>query len=198
MDIEWVLGNNDKIYIVQVRPETVHSQKGDKDIFCDYFYGFSIGSNDLTMLIYGVERDEVKLIQIAKDYNYTTNSEAMRRSLSHLIKTAHEHGKKVGICGQAPSDDPELIEKIRVSRGRLRNKLRKQLREIDPKLKESSEKMDKMFKDLHDIPFNFVKEINTGEIKDFENHYNQYLDRIKQLKAEIPSIRKEISKFGIY
>jgi len=65
-------------------------------------------------------------------------------------------------------------------------------------LKESSEEMDKMFKDLHDIPYNFVKEINTGEIKDSENHYNQYLDRIRQLKVEIPSIRKEISKFGIY
>jgi len=126
MDIEWVLGNNDKNKIVQTLPETVHSQKDDTDTFCDYFDGFSTGSNDLTMLTNSVDRDEAKLIQIAKDYNYITNIEAMRRPLSHLMKTAYEHGKKAGICGQAPSDDPELIEKIRVSRGRLRNKLRKQ------------------------------------------------------------------------
>ena len=79
------------------------------DLFCDYFDGFSIGSNDLTMLTYGVDRDEAKLIPIAKRYSYHTNSEAMRRSISHLIKTAHGLGKKVGICGQAPSDDPEFL-----------------------------------------------------------------------------------------
>ncbi|MCJ7651807.1 MAG: hypothetical protein MUP85_24665, partial [Candidatus Lokiarchaeota archaeon] len=79
------------------------------DLFCEYFDGFSIGSNDLTMLTYGVDRDEAKLIPIAKRYSYHTNSEAMRRSISHLIKTAHGLGKKVGICGQAPSDDPEFL-----------------------------------------------------------------------------------------
>ena len=222
------------------------------DIFCDYFDGFSIGSNDLTMLTYGVDRDEAKLIQIAKDYNYTTNSEAMRRSLSHLIKTAHEHKKKVGICGQAPSDDPEflrflvqegidsislnfdtfargrintwrteiieakvddkdkikgyqlindcdeLIDKLRVPRGRLRNMVRKQLKEIDPKMNTSSEKLDNLFKELHDISFKFVKEINTGEIKDFESHYKEYSGILTQITTEIPNIRKEIREFGIY
>ena len=79
------------------------------DIFCDYFDGFSIGSNDLTQLIYGAGRDNQKLIPIAKQFNYITNSEAIRRAISHLIKTAHERNKKVGICGQAPSDDPEFL-----------------------------------------------------------------------------------------
>jgi len=79
------------------------------DIFCDYFDGFSIGSNDLTQLTYGVDRDEASLIPLAKEYNYITNSKALRRSIRHLIKTAHERGKKVGICGQAPSDDPEFL-----------------------------------------------------------------------------------------
>lgn len=79
------------------------------DIFCKYFDGFSIGSNDLTQLTYGVDRDEAKLIPLAKQYGYTTNSKAIRRSVKHLIKTAHEKGRKVGICGQAPSDDPEFL-----------------------------------------------------------------------------------------
>jgi signal transduction protein with GAF and PtsI domain len=79
------------------------------DIFCEYYDGFSIGSNDLTQLIYGAGRDNQKLIPIAKRFNYITNSEALRRAINHLIKTAHERNKKVGICGQAPSDDPEFL-----------------------------------------------------------------------------------------
>ncbi len=79
------------------------------DVFCQYFDGFSIGSNDLTQLVYGAGRDNQKLIPLSKDFNYITNSEAIRRAISHLIKTAHEYGKKVGICGQAPSDDPEFL-----------------------------------------------------------------------------------------
>ncbi len=79
------------------------------DIFSKYFDGFSIGSNDLTQLIYGVGRDNEKLIPLAHQYKYITNSEALRRAISHLIKTAHDLGKKVGICGQAPSDDPEFL-----------------------------------------------------------------------------------------
>jgi len=79
------------------------------DLFCEIIDGFSIGSNDLTMLTYGVDRDEAKLIPIAKRNSYNTNTEAMRRSISHLIKTAHSLGRKVGICGQAPSDDPEFL-----------------------------------------------------------------------------------------
>ncbi|MHA1148842.1 MAG: phosphoenolpyruvate synthase [Promethearchaeota archaeon] len=79
------------------------------DIFCKYFDGFSIGSNDLTQLTYGVSRDEAILIPLAKQYNYITNSKALRRSIRHLIEVAHQHGKKVGICGQAPSDDPDFL-----------------------------------------------------------------------------------------
>lgn len=88
------------------------------------------------------------------------------------------------------NDCDELIDKIRVPRGRLRNMVRKQLKEINPKMKASSEKLDKVFKELHDLTFNFVKEINTGEIKDFENHYNKYSDKLSQIVSEIPNIRK--------
>ena len=101
-----VRGQDDlKVYVMAEIPSNIICA----DLFCNYVDGFSIGSNDLTMLIYGVDRDEAKLIPIAREFKYTTNSEAIRRSLSHLITTAHEHGKKVGICGQAPSDDPQFL-----------------------------------------------------------------------------------------
>ncbi|MFX1379525.1 MAG: phosphoenolpyruvate synthase [Promethearchaeota archaeon] len=99
-------GENDlKIYVMAEIPSNIICA----DLFCKYFDGFSIGSNDLTQLVYGVDRDEAKLIPLAKSYSYTTNSEAIRRSLSQLIKIAHQFNKKVGICGQAPSDDPDFL-----------------------------------------------------------------------------------------
>ncbi len=79
------------------------------DLFCEYFDGFSIGSNDLVQLTFGVGRDNEKLIPLSRDYKYIANSASIRRSLRSLITTAHEHGKKVGICGQAPSDDPDFL-----------------------------------------------------------------------------------------
>lgn len=94
-----------KIYCMAEIPSNIFLA----DIFCEYFDGFSIGSNDLTQLIYGVGRDNEKLIPLSKNYNYITNSESIRRAISHLIKTAHSNAKKVGICGQAPSDDPEFL-----------------------------------------------------------------------------------------
>ncbi|TFG22432.1 MAG: hypothetical protein EU533_04260, partial [Promethearchaeota archaeon] len=94
-----------KIYCMAEIPSNIFLA----DIFCEYFDGFSIGSNDLTQLIYGVGRDNEKLIPLSKSYSYITNSEAIRRAISHLIKVAHSNNKKVGICGQAPSDDPEFL-----------------------------------------------------------------------------------------
>lgn len=79
------------------------------DLFCEYFDGFSIGSNDLTQLTYGVGRDNEKLIHLADQFGYNANSEALKRAISQLIKTAHQYGKKVGICGQAPSDYPDFL-----------------------------------------------------------------------------------------
>ena len=101
-----VRGQNDlKVYVMAEIPSNIICA----DIFCEYFDGFSIGSNDLTQLTYGVGRDNEKMIPLMNNYNYNTNSESIRRSVSHLIKTAHERNRKVGICGQAPSDDPEFL-----------------------------------------------------------------------------------------
>jgi pyruvate,water dikinase len=71
--------------------------------FAIRFDGFSIGSNDLTQLILGIDRDSEGLSDLFDESN-----EAVKREISRLIKTAHETGTKVGICGQAPSDDPEF------------------------------------------------------------------------------------------
>ena len=73
------------------------------DRFAELFDGFSIGSNDLTQLTLGVDRDSA---QIATLFN--ERDEAVRRSCAELISVAHRYGRKVGICGQAPSDYPEF------------------------------------------------------------------------------------------
>ncbi|MEZ4867485.1 MAG: phosphoenolpyruvate synthase [Caldilineaceae bacterium] len=71
--------------------------------FARHFDGFSIGSNDLTQLILGVDRDSMQVAPLFDERN-----EAVRRSCADLVQTAHRHGRKAGICGQAPSDYPEF------------------------------------------------------------------------------------------
>jgi len=60
--------------------------------------GFSIGSNDLTMLILGADRDNELLASLFDERNL-----AVKRAIKSLIETAHQYGKTVSICGQAPS-----------------------------------------------------------------------------------------------
>jgi len=76
------------------------------DQFADLFDGFSIGSNDLASLILGVDRDNSKLATSVFD----ERNEAVKIAIGQLIQTAHRHGIKIGICGQAPSDYPEIVE----------------------------------------------------------------------------------------
>lgn len=71
--------------------------------FAALFDGFSIGSNDLTQLTLGLDRDSA----IVSDL-FDENDESVKMQISHLIKKAHEAGAKVGLCGQAPSDYPEF------------------------------------------------------------------------------------------
>jgi pyruvate,water dikinase len=71
--------------------------------FAALFDGFSIGSNDLTQLVLGVDRDSARVASLFDERNA-----AVRRACAELIQTAHRHGRKVGICGQAPSDYPEF------------------------------------------------------------------------------------------
>ena len=76
------------------------------DKFCRIFDGFSIGSNDLTQLALGIDRDSGGTLEIAGVSN--EKNEAVRELIRSLIKTAKKHHRKVGICGQAPSDFPEF------------------------------------------------------------------------------------------
>ncbi len=77
------------------------------DQFADIFDGFSIGSNDLTQLTLGLDRDSDLVAHIFDERN-----DAVKRLVSQVIETAHNHEprRKVGICGQAPSDFPEFAE----------------------------------------------------------------------------------------
>jgi pyruvate,water dikinase len=75
------------------------------DEFSHRFDGFSIGTNDLTQLLLGVDRDSDELSHLFDERNPT-----VKRMVEQLIATAHENGCKVGICGQAPSDHPEYAQ----------------------------------------------------------------------------------------
>ncbi len=77
------------------------------DQFADIFDGFSIGSNDLTQLTLGLDRDSDLVAHIFDERN-----DAVKRLVKQVIDTAHSHEprRKVGICGQAPSDFPEFAE----------------------------------------------------------------------------------------
>jgi len=77
------------------------------DQFADVFDGFSIGSNDLTQLTLGLDRDSELVSHIFDERN-----EAVKRLVKQVIDVAHSHNprRKVGICGQAPSDYPEFAE----------------------------------------------------------------------------------------
>ena len=77
------------------------------DEFADVFDGFSIGSNDLTQLTLGLDRDSDLVAHLFDERN-----EAVKRLVKQVIEVAHAHEprRKVGICGQAPSDFPEFAE----------------------------------------------------------------------------------------
>lgn len=71
--------------------------------FAQRFDGFSIGSNDLTQLTLGVDRDSDRLGHL-----FDEQDEAVKQLISDIIAIAHQHKRKVGLCGQAPSDHPEF------------------------------------------------------------------------------------------
>jgi len=71
--------------------------------FCEIFDGFSIGSNDLTQLTLGVDRDSALVRHVFDERN-----EAVKTMVRKIIKIGKKKGRKVGICGQAPSDYPEF------------------------------------------------------------------------------------------
>ncbi|MEM4258390.1 MAG: phosphoenolpyruvate synthase [Candidatus Thermoplasmatota archaeon] len=95
--------NNLEIYVMCEIPSNVILA----DQFAQIFDGFSIGSNDLTQLTLGLDRDSDLVAHIFDERN-----DAVKRLVAQVITTAHNHKprRKVGICGQAPSDFPEFAE----------------------------------------------------------------------------------------
>jgi pyruvate, water dikinase len=73
------------------------------DEFCQIFDGFSIGSNDLTQLTLGLDRDSALVAHL-----FDERHEAVKRMIAQVIQTVKSHGRKIGICGQAPSDYPDF------------------------------------------------------------------------------------------
>jgi pyruvate,water dikinase len=73
--------------------------------FAERFDGFSIGSNDLTQLTLGVDRDSAELAPL-----FDEEDAAVKWMIATVIDKAHKAGAKVGLCGQAPSNRPRFAE----------------------------------------------------------------------------------------
>ncbi len=73
--------------------------------FAEVFDGFSIGSNDLTQLVLGVDRDSEIVAHVFDERN-----EAVKKMIAHVIRSVHAKDRKIGICGQAPSDYPDFAQ----------------------------------------------------------------------------------------
>ena len=91
--------NTLKIYVMCEIPSNILLA----DEFLEIFDGMSIGSNDLTQLTLGLDRDSGIITHIANE-----NNMAVKKLVSEIIKKCKEKGKYIGICGQAPSDYPEF------------------------------------------------------------------------------------------
>lgn len=96
-----VRGKDFKVWLMAEIPSNIILA----DQFNKFVDGYSIGSNDLTMLILGCDRDNDTVSHIYDERNL-----AVRRAIRHLIEVAHKDGKTVSICGQAPSVYPEFCE----------------------------------------------------------------------------------------
>ena len=93
--------NGLQVYVMCEIPSNVILAKA----FAERFDGFSIGSNDLTQLTLGVDRDSEELAEL-----FDEQDDAVKWMIGNVITEAHKSGAKVGLCGQAPSDHPEFAE----------------------------------------------------------------------------------------
>ena len=90
-----------EVYVMCEIPSNVISAAA----FADVFDGFSIGSNDLTQLVLGVDRDSALVAHV-----FDERDPAVKTMIAAAIREAHAKGRKIGICGQAPSDHPDFAE----------------------------------------------------------------------------------------
>ncbi len=95
-------GENDlKLYMMTEIPSNVVRAKD----FARYFDGFSIGSNDLTQLTLGIDRDSAIISDL-----FSESDAAVTDMIASVIASAHSTGTRIGLCGQAPSDDPAFAK----------------------------------------------------------------------------------------
>jgi pyruvate,water dikinase len=91
--------NGLKLYMMTEIPSNVIRAKD----FAQHFDGFSIGSNDLTQLTLGIDRDSAIISDL-----FSENDAAVKDMIASVIASAHSTGTRIGLCGQAPSDDPSF------------------------------------------------------------------------------------------
>ncbi|HLO85216.1 MAG TPA: phosphoenolpyruvate synthase [Nostocaceae cyanobacterium] len=93
--------NNLQVYVMCELPSNVIMAEE----FAEVFDGFSIGSNDLTQLTLGIDRDSALVAGLFDERN-----QAVKQMIKMAITAAKKHNRKIGICGQAPSDYPEFVQ----------------------------------------------------------------------------------------
>ncbi|MGB6299032.1 MAG: phosphoenolpyruvate synthase [Rivularia sp. (in: cyanobacteria)] len=93
--------NNLQVYVMCELPNNVIMAEE----FAQVFDGFSIGSNDLTQLTLGLDRDSSLVARL-----FDERSEGVKRMVKLAIQSVKKHNRKIGICGQAPSDYPEFAQ----------------------------------------------------------------------------------------
>lgn len=92
-------GNNLEIYVmIEIPSNFIQAEE-----FAGIFDGFSIGSNDLTQLTLGIDRDSETISELFDEQN-----PSVKETIATAIKTAKRKERKIGLCGQAPSDFPEF------------------------------------------------------------------------------------------
>jgi pyruvate,water dikinase len=90
-----------KVYVMcEVPSNVILAEK-----FLEIFDGFSIGSNDLTQLTLGLDRDNSEIAQVGNEKN-----EAVKELIEEAIKVCQNNNKYIGICGQGPSDFPDFAQ----------------------------------------------------------------------------------------
>ncbi|MES1159576.1 MAG: putative PEP-binding protein, partial [Bacteroidota bacterium] len=95
------LRNGLEVYVMAEIPSNVMLA----DEFAEIFDGFSIGSNDLTQLTLGIDRDSSLVAGL-----FDEQDKAVKKMIGNMIREARAAGAKVGLCGQAPSDLPEFAQ----------------------------------------------------------------------------------------
>lgn len=88
-----------EVYVLCEIPSNVILAKA----FAERFDGLSIGSNDLTQLTLGVDRDSGELAEL-----FDEQDEAVKWIIGSVIREAHKAGAKIGLCGEAPRNHPEI------------------------------------------------------------------------------------------